>query len=86
MAAFNGDCQQLATALLTQVGVHAAAAPAPPEPTAKYGGGRINVERMESHVAKWLSENCADINATVLQNVRLFMDHVSNVYKDNRYV
>ena len=42
----------------------------------------MDVERMESHVAKWLSDNCVDTNATVLQNVRLFMDHVSNVYKD----
>ena len=42
----------------------------------------MDVERMESHVAKWLSDNCADTNATVLQNVRMFMDHVSNVYKD----
>ena len=37
---------------------------------------------MESHVAKWLPGNCVDTNATVLQNVRLFMDHASNVYKD----
>ena len=42
----------------------------------------MDVERMESHVAKWLSDNCVDTNATVLQNVRLFMDHVSNAYKD----
>ena len=35
----------------------------------------MDVERMESHVAKWLSDNCVDTNATVLQNVRLFMDH-----------
>ena len=37
---------------------------------------------MESHVAKWLSDNCVDTNATVLQNARLCMDHASNVYKD----
>ena len=37
---------------------------------------------MESHVAKWLSDTCVDTNATVLQNVRMFMDHASNVYKD----
>ena len=42
----------------------------------------MDVERMESHVAKWLSDNCVDTNATVLQNIRLFQDHVSNVYKD----
>ena len=83
--AFNGDYQQLAAALLTQVGAVAAAAAVPPPapgPVAKYGGDRMDVERMESHVAKWLSDNCVDTNATVLQNVRLFMDHVSNVYKD----
>ena len=42
----------------------------------------MDVERMESHVAKWLSDNCVDTNATVLQNIRLFQDHASNVYKD----
>ena len=31
----------------------------------------MDVERMESHFAKWLSDNCVDTNATVLQNVRL---------------
>ena len=82
--AFNGEYQQLAAALIAQHGVAAAAAvpPPPSEPIAKYGGDRMDVERMESHVAKWLSDNCVDTNATVLQNVRLFMDHVSNVYKD----
>ena len=84
MAAFNGDYQQLAAALMAQHGVAAAAAGPPPatDPVAKYGGDRMDVERMESHVAKWLSDNCVDTNATVLQNVRSFMDHVSNVYKD----
>ena len=55
-AAFNGDYKQLAAALIAQHGVAAAAAvPAPPaEPIAKYGGDRMDVERMESHVAKWL--------------------------------
>ena len=81
--AFNGDSQQLAAALIAQHGVAAAAVPPPaPEPVAKYGGDRMDMERMKSHVAKWLSDNCADTNATVLQNARLFMDHVSNVYKD----
>ena len=81
--AFNGDYQQLAAALIAQHGVVAAAAvpPPAPEPVAKYGGDRMDVERMESHVAKWLSDNCVDTNATLLQNVRLFMDHASNVYK-----
>ena len=82
--AFNGDYQQLAAALLTNLGAGAGAAAAPPAPVpvAKYGGDRMDVEHMESHVAKWLSGNCVDTNATVLQNVRLFMDHASNVYKD----
>ena len=71
--AFNGDYQQLAAALLTNLGAGAGAAAARPpatEPVAKYGGDRMDVERMESHVAKWLSDNCVDTNATVLQNVR----------------
>ena len=82
--AFNGDYQQLAAALIAQYGAVAAAAvpPPAPAPVAKYGGDRMDVERMESHVAKWLSDNCVDTNATLLQNVRLPMDHVSNVYKD----
>ena len=82
--AFNGDYQQLAAALINQHAVAGAAAapPPPPEPIAKYGGDRMDVERMESHVAKWLSDNCVDTNATVLQNIRLFQDHASNVYKD----
>ena len=48
----------------------------------------MDVKRTEeSHMTKWLSENCVDANATGLQNVRLFMDHISSVYKDkNRYV
>ena len=37
---------------------------------------------IESHVAKWLLDNCVDTNATVLQNALMFMDHASNVYKD----
>ena len=31
---------------------------------------------------KFLSDNCVDTNATVLQNIRTFLDHVSNVFKD----
>ena len=74
--AFNGDYQQLAAALLTNLGAGAGAAAARPpatETVAKYGGDRMDVERMESHVAKWLSDNCVDTNATVLQNVRQFI-------------
>ena len=83
--AFNGDYQQLAAALINQHAVAGAAAAVPPpapDPVAKYGGNRMDVEHTESHVAKWLSDNCVDPNATVLQNVRLFMDHISNVHKD----
>ena len=67
--AFNGDYQQLVAALIAQHGVAAAAATVPPpapDPVAKYGGDRMDVERMESRVAKWLSDNCVDTNATVL--------------------
>ena len=85
--AFNGGYQQLAAALIAQhvaaAAAAAAAVPLPaPDPVAKYGGDRMDVERMESHVAKWLFDKCVDTNATVLQNARLFMDHASNVYKD----
>ena len=83
--AFNGDYQQLATALLVQAGVAGAAgggaaAPAPPEP--RYAGDNMDIEKIESSAQKWLSENCVDTNATVLQNIRTFIDHISNVYKD----
>ena len=82
MAAFNGDYQQLAAALINQHAVGGGAAPHAPDPVAKYGGDRMDVERIEGHMTKWLSDNCVDTNATVLQNVRLFKDHISNVYKD----
>ena len=85
--AFNGNYQQLAAALINQHAVAGAAGGGPPpapDPVAKYGGDRMDVERMESHVAKWLSDNCADTNATVLQNARSSMDHASNVYKDKK--
>ena len=56
MAAFNGDYQPLAAALIAQHGAAASAVVPPPprEPIAKYGGDRMDVEHMESHVAKWL--------------------------------
>ena len=69
--AFNGDYQQSAAALINQHSVAGAAAAVPPpapDPVAEYGGDRVDVERMESHVAKWLSDNCVDTNATVLKN------------------
>ena len=93
MAAFNGDYQQLATALLVQAGVAGAAgggagggAAAAPEPVAKYAGDYMDIEKVEASAQRWLSENCVDTNATVLQNVRVFMDHISNVYKDKVYL
>ena len=42
----------------------------------------MDIERIESSMKKSLSENCADTNATVLQNIRTFLDHVPNVLKD----
>ena len=78
MAAFNGDYQQLATALLVQAGVAGAAgggagggAAAAPEPVAKYAGDYMDIEKVEASAQRWLSENCVDTNATVLQNVRV---------------
>ena len=84
------DYNQLAVAAIAQAAQAAAAAgggagggaPAAPAGVARYAGDGIDFERLESHVSKWLSTNCADVNATVLQNVRLFMDHISNVYKE----
>ena len=32
------------------------------------------------------SENCADTNATVLHNIRTFLDHVYNVFKDQVFL
>ena len=42
----------------------------------------MDIERVESSMKKFLSENCVDTNATVLQNIRTFLDHVSNVSND----
>ena len=42
----------------------------------------MDIERVESSMKKFLSENCVDTNATVLQNIRTFLDHVPNVFKD----
>ena len=57
------------------------AAPAPAA-AAYYGGDHMDIERVEASMKKFLSENCVDTNATVLQNIRTFLDHVSNVVKD----
>ena len=76
--AFNGDYQQLANALLVQAGVAAGpAAQAAPVAVGSYTGDHIDIERVESSAQKWLSENCVDTNATVLQNVRTFIDHIN---------
>ena len=77
------DYQQLAQALIQQaVGVAPAACVANAGGTAHYSGDHMDIERIESSMKKFLSENCADTNATVLQNTRTFLDHVSNVFKD----
>ena len=49
--------------------------------TARYSGDHMDIERIESPMKKFLSVNCADTNATVLQNTRTFLDHVSNAFK-----
>ena len=41
----------------------------------------MDIERTESSMKKFLSDNCADTNATVLQNIRTFLDHVPNVFE-----
>ena len=82
--------QQLAQPLLANVAaagdaagaiVGGGVAPAPAT-AAHYGGDHMDIERVESSMKKFLSENCVDTNATVLQNIRTFLDHVSNVFKD----
>ena len=79
------DYQQLAQALLQNVaaaGVAPAAGAANAGTTAHYSGGHMDVERVASSMKKFLSENCVETNATVLQNIRTFLDHGSNVFKD----
>ena len=63
-------------------GVAPAAGAANADTTAHYSGEHIDIERIESSMKKFLSENCVDTNATVMQNIRTFLDHVSNVFKD----
>ena len=54
---------------------HAAATP-------QYSGDHMDIERIESSsMKKFLSENCVDTNATVMQNIRIFLGHVPNVFK-----
>ena len=72
--------QQLAQPLLANVAaagdaagaiVGGGVAPAPAT-AAHYGGDHMDIERVESSMKKFLSENCVDTNATVLQNIRTF--------------
>ena len=80
------DYQQLAQSLLANIGAVPGAAPAAAgtnaASTAHYNGDHMDIERIESSMKKFLSDNCVDTNATVLQNIRTFLDHVSNVFKD----
>ena len=81
------DYQQLAQSLLANIGDVPGAAPAAAGTnavsTAHYNGDHMDIERIESSMKKFLSDNCVDTNATVLQNIRTFLDHVSNVFKDS---
>ena len=83
------DYQQLAQPSLVNVaaaggaaGAVAGGGAAPAAATAHYSGDHMDIERIESSMKKFLSENCVDTNATVMQNIRTFLDHVSNVFKD----
>ena len=79
------DHQQLAQALIANVaaaGVAPGAGAANVGPTVHYSGDHMDIERAESSMKKFLSDNCVDTNATVLQNIRTFLDHVSNIFKD----
>jgi len=77
------DYQQLAQSLLANIGAVPGAAPiaggAHAASTAHYNGDHMDIERIESSMKKFLSDNCVDTNATVLQNIRTFLDHAPNV-------
>ena len=83
------DYQVLADTLLNNIaaaggvapGAAAGAGAAHGDTTVRYSGDHMDIERVESAMKKFLSENCVDTNATVLQNIRTFLDHVSNVFK-----
>ena len=81
------DYQQLAQALIANVaaaGVTPAAGAANAGSTAHYSGDHMDIERVETSMKKFLSDICVDTNATVLQNIRTFLDHVSNVFIQGR--
>ena len=67
------DYQQLAQTLLANVaaaggaaGAVAGGGAAPAAATAHYRGDHMDIERIESSMKKFLSDNCVDTNATVL--------------------
>ena len=68
------DYQQLAQPLLANVaaaggaagGAVAGGGAAPAAATAHYRGDHMDIERIESSMKKFLSDNCVDTNATVL--------------------
>ena len=73
------DHQQLAQTLLENVaaaggadGAVAGGGAAPAAATSHYIGDHMDIERIESSMKKFLSENCVDLNATVLRNIRTF--------------
>ena len=84
------DYQVLANTLLGNIaaaggvapGAAAGAGAAHGDTTVRYSGDHMDIERIESSMKKFSSSNCVDTNATVLQNIRTFLDHVSNVFKD----
>ena len=63
-------------------GAAAGAGAAHADTTVRYSGDHMDIERIDSPMKKFLSENCVDTNATVMQNIRTFLDHVSNVFKN----
>ena len=76
------DYQQLAQTLIANVAAAGAAAgavagggEAAAAATEHYSGDHMDIERIESSMKIFLSENCVDTNATVLQNIRTFLDH-----------
>ena len=81
------DYQQLAQTLLANLaaagdaaGAVAGGVAAPAAGTAQYSGDHMDIERIESSMKKFLSENCVDTNATVMQDIHTFLNHVSNVF------
>ena len=79
------DYQQLAQAMIANVGaagVAPGAGAANAVSTAHYSGDHMDIERIESSMTNFLSDSCVVSNATVLHNIRTFIDHVSNVFND----